>query len=93
MRTYATYRRIAAQFSVVEIYRRFERRPPFSRRIFLYPEHEGNRFLRNDRKFPTHYTVTSQKTAIFMEVQRTIMLKREAASTSETLIPTRRRIL
>jgi hypothetical protein len=66
--------------------------PPFSRRLYLYPEHEGSRFLGNVGKFPTHYAVTSQKTAIFMEVQRTTMLMREAASTSQMLVPTRRRI-
>jgi hypothetical protein len=78
--------------SVVEIYRRFERRPPFLWRLFLYPEHEGSRFLRNVGILPTRYAVTSQKTAIFMEVQRTTMSMREAASTTKILVPTRRRI-
>jgi len=36
------------------------------------PEPEGSRIPGNARKFATHYPVTSQKTAIFMEVQRTV---------------------
>jgi len=66
--------------------------PPFSKRLFLYPEHEGSRFLGNVVKFPTHYAVTSQKTAIFMETQRTTMLMRDAANISQMLALTRRRI-
>jgi len=65
--------------SVVAIYRRFGRRPPFSWRLFLYPEHEGSSFLGNVCKLPTHYAVISRKMAILMEVWRTSMLMREAA--------------